>query len=207
MMNILQTEQLHNQMQIPMQELEKLSALVYDTDPFIYPALFSSRTQALRVLPQVFRSGADVLFNLDNCFIIRSQKDIVGLLLWHMGSIQWSDKALYVELKCDREPVASGFEMVKTDYFESYRYMPDNLISIINVCIAEEVRGKGIGSVLIGDFIAGHPGNEMELFVLSDNHPALSLYTSFGFQLVRNQAGFSENEIKPDCMQLHRKKI
>lgn len=207
MMNTLQTEQLHNRMQISTQELKMLAALIYDTDPFIYPALFSSRAQALRVLPQVFRSGADVLFNLDNCFIIRSQKDIVGLLLWHMGSIQWSEKALYVELKCDREPVASGFEMVKADYFDSYRYTPDDCISIINVCIAENVRGKGIGSALMGDFIAEHLKHEMELFVLSDNYLALSLYSSLGFQLVQRLAGFSESETKPDCMQLHRKKM
>ncbi|MDE5931841.1 MAG: GNAT family N-acetyltransferase, partial [Lachnospiraceae bacterium] len=192
--------------QITSQELQCLSALVYETDPYIYPALFSSREQALRVLPQVFRDGTDILFNLNNCFIIRSQKEIAGLLLWHMGPIQWLGEDLYTRLKSDSESTASGFELVKKEYFDGYQHISDSSISIINVCVAEKMRGKGVGNALLDAFIKEHLENEMELLVLCDNYPALSLYTAFRFQPVRKLAGFSMDKEKPDCMQMCRKR-
>ena len=51
-----------------------ISELIFDTDPYIYPALFGEGsagiTNACKLLPIVFESGEDCMFRKQNLFVL-----------------------------------------------------------------------------------------------------------------------------------------
>lgn len=204
-MNTLWVEQLKDGQPISKHELAQLSTLIYETDPFIYPALFSSREQAIRALPSVFQHGGDAMFSLNNCFVGRLNGDLISLILWFRGSLTWDDTVLYTELNRDIEPVATGWQQAKDEYFSSYQDNSSAIISVINVCVAEKMRGRGIGNAMLHAFILEHPKDNMELMVLASNPAALRVYTQNGFSETRRLDGFSLDAQKPVCIQMYRK--
>lgn len=206
MMSTLRFEQLKEGQALSGRELEQLAALIYDTDPFIYPALFRSREQARRVLPAVFLHGGDNMFRLENCFTGWLRGELVSLILWSAGSLEWDDSALRAGLERDIEHVSPGYPQVRNEYFPSYRANPDAVVSIVNFCVDGRMRGRGVGGAMLRAFKREHPQNDMELFVLDSNPAAIRLYQREGFRELRKLDGFSLSAQKPLCVQMYRKK-
>ncbi len=63
------------------------------------------------------------------------------------------------------------------------RFAVDGLTEVSLVCTAEEVRGRGLGRVVVDDVIARirERGEDAFLHVLTDNAPAIALYEAMGF--------------------------
>lgn len=183
-------------------QLSQIAELIYDTDPYIYPALFSSKDQAVCILSRLFCAN-DSMFCPENLFICLNEKRVIGIILWHQGPLFWNPEPLCSV--CDELNIMElpYLNQVKQSYFDSYANTPENTSAIINVCVAEPMRGKGIGQRMLEAFLA-HPQQSAlchRLVVLTNNDRAVHLYKKFGFHIESKKEGFAL-ERKPEvfCM-------
>ena len=140
----------------------------------------------------------DSMFCKQNLFVTRLNSDIVGVILWHNGPFVWEQKAFIEACNSQSVPIAPTFEQVAREYLSTYD-QPTADISIINACVESSVRGRGIGTAMLAAFIAQHESESMELHTLTENTIAIDLYKRNGFEIQREEAGFSIEPLKPRC--------
>lgn len=192
-----------------------IAALIYDTDQYIYPALFSGisepRASGKTVIAELLEKNSDAMFCKDNLYIAQLDDIVVGLILCHQGDLCWDaetfmEQSLKAGVALDRESVLT----VKREYFDTqYKEVLDDEkpISIINVSVNPFLQGRGIGDYLLKGFISEHENLAMELFVLSGNRRAISLYEKNGFEIVKMLPGFSLGPQKPECYKMMRSPV
>lgn len=175
--------------------LRDAAGLIYDTDPYIYPAMFASREDALRVLPEMIRGG-DRMFRPENLFVAASGEAVTGIVLWHRGSLRW-DEAVYRACGGDSPWIGE----VRDRYFSSYASVPPGTVSLLNVCTS--VRGRGMGGRMLDAFLRAVPG-PYELYVLADNAAAIRLYERKGFTVTERLQGFSVPARDLPCLKMEK---
>ncbi len=190
------------------EQYQTIAKLIYETDPYIYPALFGSGEQgpknASLLLPEVFERGLDPMFSRENLFVVKKEEQILGLILWHKGKLNWDPSSL-LEVAAEKSLPLNPEKvmLVKKEYVDAcYLNLPPeetDRIFLINVCIDANARGAGIGGFLLEHFLKEHPEIPMELAVLKRNMPAIRLYQKYGFTVTREEYGFSETSEKPRC--------
>ena len=180
--------------------LENIAGLIYDTDPYIYPAMFGTRENALELIPELIKNG-DSMFSLEHLFVAEYEEDIAGIILWIKGKLAWS-KELFKEIAWDCGIVPSPhLDLVTEQYLNSYNTVEDEqMISLINVCVTEEVRNIGIGTQMMEQFLKNHRNEPMNLCVLEENPEALRLYQKSGFKEVSRYPGFSVDNRELVCI-------
>jgi ribosomal protein S18 acetylase RimI-like enzyme len=194
-------------------EYDTISRLIYDTDPYIYPALFGDGeiglSNARKILPVVFESGQDSMFRKQNLFLLYREDKIVSLILWIKGDLDWDP---YSFLSCaekagvllnEANVLAVAARYVGSRY--NVRSAEDSSVSLINVCVDSSCRGQGLGKNILGAFLAGHDHELVKLCVLADNQNAVRLYSSAGFQITCKSTGFSLHGEPPECYDMERK--
>lgn len=201
----LSFRQLHNGDVLNDNSLKAIAGLIYDTDPYIYPAMFGTRDHALKLIPELIRRN-DAMFQLDNLYIAEYNGNVIGMVLWNRGKLEWS-KELFLETANDLHvPVSRYLDMVTERYVNSYAEVEEkDLISIINFCISEEVRGIGAGSRLMKSFLEAHGGEPLELCVLEENPAAVRLYQKYGFEETCRYPGFSVDARDLVCIGMKKK--
>ena len=185
-------------------QLIQLSELIYNTDPFIYPAMFESKEHALLLLSELIKSDKDSMFTVDNFFVaMDSDHNIVGLILWYKGGMIWDSGPLR-SLALDHSILLpQTFDIVCQEYFSEYSEVSsEDIIQIINVCVSEKHRGKGIGQSMLKSFCSIHSDSTMELYTLADNPVAVQCYTMNGFRVVKACDGFAIGSDKPRCLKM-----
>lgn len=175
------------------QELSEIAGLIYDTDPYIYPAMFQTRESALEIIPRMIIAN-DTMFCAKNLYVAKHGEQIVGIILWHRGPLNWSADTYFA---CGGD--SPHINEVSLKYFASYSEMSADVVSLMNVCTS--IRGQGIGCKLLCSFMREIDG-PYELFVLSDNSSAINLYKKEGFSIVQRTQGFSLVEPHPSCYQM-----
>ena len=184
--------------------LIRISELIYDTDPYIYPCMFRSKEDALCLLPNVFHQREDTMFRANNLYIAEHEGIIVGLILWCKGPLDWNSRSLCEHAASAGTSLSPHFPLVQTRYFESYKAVPEDTISLINVCVAQRFRNRGVCSLLLHSFISEHAGEKMELYVLAENAPAIKVYDCAGFRTIGTIQGFSSDHRELPCLQMER---
>ena len=175
--------------------LSDIAGLIYDTDPYIYPAMFSSREDAVHIIPKMIMGG-DNMFSPNNLFIAEANDSVIGIILWHRGGLEWNDR-VYRE-SGGHSPY---IDEVNRRYFSSYKAISSDTVSILNVCTS--VRGKGVGGKILDVFINETPG-PYELYVLADNEAAIELYKKKGFTITEELQGFSIPPKDLPCYKMER---
>lgn len=195
---------LHGSDRISDPQLEQIARLIYQTDPYIYPAMLGSLENAVRLLPAVFRSGRDCMFSLDNVHIAIVDGSVVSVLLTKKGKLSWSGEVL-------RDFAAGlGVELPGTLTGVQQEYMDDryvenseeDIISVINLCTDPEYRGRGIAELLFRRFINENRDAKIKLCVIKSNTPAVNLYRRLGFRETRQYPGYSAGSEKPRCLDM-----
>ena len=185
---------------------------IYETDPYIYPAMFGKSEDGIKtaaaVLPVVFEKKRDAMFAKSNLFGMFNGAGIAGLILWRRDGMNWSSRPLLEAAEEAGAPViGENVELVRKEYVQA-RYETaeetSGSVSLINVCVAEDARGGGAGTFMLGRFIEEHRREILELAVLSGNRPAVRLYEKYGFKTVASVKGFSLTPEKPDCLIMKR---
>lgn len=179
------------------EQLREIAGMIYDTDPYIYPAMFSSREEAIGVIPSMIRSG-DGMFCPGNTYTAETQGHTVGIVLWHRGPLEWETD---VYARCGGRSAYIG--KARDSYFSAYRNVPAGTVSLINVCVSGGMRGQGIGGRMLDAFLRVVPG-PYELYVLADNRNAIALYQSRGFRITDELDGFSLEAEKPRCYKMEK---
>ena len=179
--------------------ISRISELIYDTDPYIYPCLLGNREGACLVLNDLLMSGDDAMFNLDNICVAEASDTIVGILLWEQGPLIWNPEPMLRSFSKNHVSIPPYFDKVCNEYFGSYTDTPENVINLLNLCIAPAYRKRGIASGLLSFLIGAHPECIMRLHVLKDNPAAIKLYAKTGFEHTDTIDGFSSSDNKPLC--------
>ena len=206
--------QLRNSDSLTDEQYQNIATLIYETDPYIYPALFASNIQPLKaahmILPQLIESNTDAMFRKDNLYICEDNSGVCSLILWHKGPLVWNTISLLdTASSMGIELIEANVKAVRKSYVAEIYNTDDasirNTLSIINVCVDVNKRGLGIGGFLLSSFICDHVNESMELCVLADNDNAVNLYKRFGFVITKQYSGFSLGNIKPDCFEMRKK--
>ena len=194
----------------------QLAGLIYQTDPYIYPALFSGKKDAADnaaiVLSHLLKSGGDAMFQRQNLFVCGDGRRMLGLVLWRVGRLDW-DQEGFMRAAAEAGVSLSGdaVRKVRAEYFDA-QYATDSReaperIAVINVCVDPRFRGRGVGGEMFRRFITLHASSPISLCVLADNVPAIRLYRSCGFEVVGHYPGFSPGADKPECLEMFRKPV
>ncbi len=182
-------------------QLREIAGLIYDTDRYIYQGMFGSRQNAIKVIPTLFSGNEDRMFRLSNLYAAVMEEEIVGLILWVKGKLQWNPGGLCEVLRNLGIESPEYLNEVYSQYLSRYDSI-DNYekISLLNVCVDRKKRNAGIGRRLLMSFLEKHPKEDMELCVLKDNEAAMKLYQDCGFLVVEEYPGFSTSPIKPKAV-------
>lgn len=187
------------------QQLADLAGLIYDTDKYVYPPLFS-RKQAKEILPLLFASNEDSMFTLDNIFCAMVGKRIVGLILHKRGPLNWNaDKLLEYASMLDIT-LPETVRTVEQKYFKGYEATAADTTSILNCCVNSNYRMRNeirLGTRMMQAFIEQHP-ERLELYVLRETEAAMRLYLRTGFQLSQRCNGFSIDNKELPCFFMYR---
>lgn len=173
-------------------QLKEIAGLIYDSDLYIYPAMFKSRQQADIIIPKMFRAG-DQMFRGDNIFVAMDGTKIAGVLIWMRGPLQWNKK-IYEECGGRSEHI----DRVVMEYFNLFEEAPSNMNTIVRISVKKELRGNHIGNLLMKTFMEAEQG-PYQLFVLSDNAEAISFFQEKGFIIRETRPGFSLDYQVPPC--------
>ena len=195
------------------EQYSAVSRLIFETDPYIYPAMFGEGSGGIQnvvaILPSVFELKNDAMFTKKNLFVLYNNEDIIGLILWCDNNLEWNiESLLEIANESGIELNKGNIELVRKEYVDS-RYLDGNQdhnhVSIINVCVDSNYRGTGVGKYMLNCFIKEHPQETLELAVLANNTPAIKLYQKFGFKVYKEVDGFSLIKEKPKCLIMKRK--
>ena len=93
--------------------------------------------------------------------------------------------------------------MLKAGYFDTYKQMPSEMVSMINICVSESLRGKSIGKKMMEAFFQQVSG-PYELVVLKENPAAIHLYKKMGFSITETFWGLGHREDDVECYQMRR---
>jgi len=174
------------------EQLKEISGMIYDSDPYIYPAMFASRQEAETVIPKMI-CARDQMFRRENLFVALDGTKVAGVLLWMRGPLTW-DKKIYE--KCGGR--AKYIDRVVREYFDLFAETPPDTASLIRISAAKETRGNGIGSLLMDTFFGAEKG-PWQLYVLSNNMEAILFFQERGFSIRETRPGFSLDYQAPPC--------
>lgn len=152
---LVENEEIEFRRAIVDDDLETIAELIYKTDPFIYPFWFNKNIKkAKKHLPTLLKRENN-LFNIDNFYIAydKTAGQIVGILCAIDKSVKFShsyDKDKQINGNYDFT-IRNYVEVLENEIEESEF---EDLLYISNICIVENLRGKKIGSKLIGYFIS-----------------------------------------------------
>lgn len=174
--------------------LETVCKLIYQTDPYIYPALFNTEKNAIMLLGKIIPTNTDEMFSIDNMYVAVEDGKIIALILWKKGSMDWNKKLFEENAKKTGVTLPDTFELVCKEYFDSYcDESLEGIVSLINVCVLKEFRGKRVAQKMLEAFFCETNAAEYELFCLEENISALRLYGNLGFNVVTRQKAFTVN--------------
>ena len=164
--------------------LMELAGLIYDTDLYIYPAMFKDRHEAELIIPKMIRSG-DQMFRIENLFVAVDEKGIAGVLLWKRGPVQWNSE---IYQNCGGS--AEHIDRVVQEYFHLFAETAVDTASMVRISVRADLQGKHIGRLLMNTFMQEEPG-PYELYVLINNTNAVRFFEDMGFRIRETRPGFS----------------
>jgi GNAT superfamily N-acetyltransferase len=173
-------------------QLKEIAGLIYDSDPYIYPAMFESRRHAENIIPKMIRAG-DQMFKCDNIYAAMDGTKIAGVLVWMRGPLQWNKK---IYEKCGGR--AKHIDRVVKEYFNLFEEAPSDMNTMVRISVKKELQGNHIGSMLMQTFMEAEQG-PYQLFVLSNNAEAISFFQKKGFRIRETRPGFSLDYQVPPC--------
>ena len=109
--------------------MKTIAGLIYDSDPFIYPAMFKNRQEAETVIPKMIRAG-DQMFRRENLFVALEGTKVVGVLVWMRGPMFW-DKKIYE--KCGGK--AQYIDRVAMEYLNLFTEASPDTASVIRISV------------------------------------------------------------------------
>ena len=199
--------QLHHDDILDEQQLVDIAGLIYDTDKYIYPQMFT-REQAKRLIPLLLAGNEDRMFSLDNIFCAMASDRIVGLILHKKGPLNWDSGELVMYAGLLDEKLSDTIDIVENEYFREYNSTPEDATAILNCCVNSNYRMQNdirLGTRMMQAFVAQHH-ERLELYVLKETTAAMRLYLRAGFRTSEQDKcnGFSIDHRELPCYFMYR---
>ena len=199
--------QLHHDDILDEQQLVDIAGLIYDTDKYIYPQMFT-REQAKRLIPLLLAGNEDRMFSLDNIFCAMAGDRIVGLILHKKGPLNWDSGELVMYAGLLDENLSDTIDIVENEYFHEYDSTPEDATAILNCCVNSNYRMQNdirLGTRMMQAFVAQHH-ERLELYVLKETTAAMRLYLRAGFKTSEQDKcnGFSIDHRDLPCYFMYR---
>lgn len=169
-------------------DIDVVAGLIYDTDEYLFPFLFGSRRHALPILKKLVQLDANS-FSHRYIHVYEDAGAVQAIL------IGYNHREIDKEgEEADFKRVLSTFDQIlmAPKYWILQPFMDKSDVTgyyIMNVCVAPEHRGKGIGSLLIRNFCETHKA-DIWLDVELGNKAALQLYERLGFSIASKKSIF-----------------
>lgn len=160
-------------------DIDEITSLIYDTDPYIYKDLLGERKIATRLLSVLLRDKHSY-FYCDHFYGAFLDGKIVGIMSLVARNYEMSADSLrmaYIEIGETMTPAAKE---ANNYLFESYAKI-GSTSSASNICVKADYRHKGIGDYILKKIISIAGSKPIELCVIADNIPAVKLYKNNGF--------------------------
>lgn len=189
--------------------MEEIAKLIYDTDPYIYPYWFQEdESKCIAFFKEkILEEG--FLFNYNNLYIAYDStiNKIVGVICAIDKSVNLNYD--YDKLKNINDNYNKTINKYIKPILDEVEEFDNETIYIPNVCIDKNLRGKKIGTKLLGYYIsqmekAGF--NKFALDCLLHNLQAKNLYHSLGFREMKLMNGFSGDDSIVEVVSFFRKK-
>lgn len=176
-----------------------IAALIYRTDPYIYPTLFGSITNAKKKLPAMM--SRNCVFNASNIRVAVLDGKIVGaaVVLNHKPEINIDVSLVYGDSgKHVCEHYFAGIDKCFIEGEDTY---------VLCLCVDPTARGKKVGEILLKNIIKTCNTQSQKLHVLADNRVAIKLYEKHGFVISdKNPSkGYAYNTEAPSCYEMVRR--
>lgn len=188
--------------------LRLISTLIYETDPYIYPAMFSTKEDALIVLPAVIKQNEDAMFSWESLYAAWEGGKPIAIILWHKGALSWKGNRFKEVARANAIRLPDTFDLVCKNYFAEYDDASlEKVVSLINVCVTECCCGKGIATQMLEAFFCEMGENYYELHCLEKNIRAVTLYQKMGFETVSWQRAFTVLDEKVYSVKMIRRDV
>lgn len=189
--------------------MEEIAKLLYQTDPYIYPFWFDSdEKECINFLKQeIFKAG--FIFNYNNLYVAfdKTINRIVGVICALDKSVDLNYD--YDNLKKINDKYNITINKYINPILDEVEEFDDSTMYISNVCIDRSMRGKKIGTKLLGYFISKMEQNGFDKFALDcllHNLAAKNLYHSLGFREMKLMKGFTGGDDTVEVVCFFRKK-
>lgn len=187
---------------------KEIAKLIYETDKYIYPYWFNNNEEkAIEYLSKMVQEPKFIYY-YENMYIAYDTtfSCIVGIV----NAIDYTTELDYdyTDFKKTNERFAFVYKHYIKELIDLVKR--EKTMYAVNLCVSKNLRGKRIGSVLLGNFIkqmekAGF--DTIEFDCLLHNCRAKNLYHSLGFKEMYTGIGFNgkENPTYPEIVYFKRK--
>lgn len=182
--------------------LKKVAGLIYDTDPFIYPAAFGNKRRARNILPKMMKQPC--IFHIDNIRVAEIKKKIVGIAVIVDASSHLEPPSV------DSQHSSEGFVDARNKYFSAVSEAVSsiqNSAHLMCLCVDSRIRGQRVGAILLKNVIQECKERGLAavtLDTLEDNIAAVRLYQDYGFKKAFGEPGYAFDEEALWCLRMVR---
>ena len=137
-------------------DLERISELIYNVDPYIYPYWFGNLENCKKILPKLILED-NFIFNIETIYIAinSDNNEIVGLSsIVDKYSVSEYD---YEKLSSNKDNIKYTIENYIKPMIENIK--TKNIATITNMCVKKEYRNMHIGYRLLNTVIKEYVNN------------------------------------------------
>ena len=184
------------------EDLPKISEVLFHTDPFIYPTAFRNIKKAKKHFPLIMKDPGSAYYYKNIKVAVSSSGMIVGAICYYNTLSRDYDYYSALKLNSDQaKHVCEHYFAHLSQYSEDI-----NHYYIVALIVINNYRQTGVGKMLLKSVLLETYDKTVSLDVLCDNHAAISLYKSCDFHINgKAYKGYSyPPEENPDCYSMIR---
>jgi len=173
-------------------DIKKVSELIFETEPKVFSLLFgNNKNKALKRIKSVVKTGGNS-FGYEYIYLAIEKNKILGLTIFYNG--------LDIDKKIESDNFSKAlgffgiFRLMLYDQILLRRLLTNSLderdMYISNICVDQNIRGKGIGRFLLDNVILQANKDHCKKIILDvskDNGIAINLYKNTGFKIINKK--------------------
>ena len=162
-----------------------IGTLIYNTDRWVYPALFGDIDIAIAATPALL--AGDCVYNHDNMYVAVEDGKIAGYMALTNGAPSGNRKCFEQAILGSGAALPPAFDSVMREYFDLVKPDPDKT-EVLSLSVLPEFRRRGVASFMLSKL---DPNITYTLACVRDNAPARELYRKAGFEFMFEYPGYT----------------
>ena len=185
-------------------DVKRIAGYLHLTDPYIYPTICKNCEDPdfVSLIGSCMKSAGN-LYHTDHLITVKKAGVPVGIAC----VIPCGKTFVFSEGLTVPAAIQSGIELAEKGYFQPL--LEENLdfegYNVVNFCVDANLRGQGVGSLLMSFLLEQYGKSPIHLDVVASNTAAIGLYKKFGFVIQKEYEGFSGSDQLLPCYHMLRK--